>query len=427
MQDSHSISKISLLHGLVLVLFPTGLQAQGNVLEEVIVTAQKRVENVQEIPVTINVVTGEALDIFAIRNTNDLANSVPGLVIQATPQNLSQITVRGLGTGAGGESLDQSVGLFIDGVWAGRLREFQAALFDVQRVEVIKGTQSTLLGKNTSLGAISILSRRPGDEFEGYIHGNYEFEYESTYATGAINLPTDYGNYRVAFNRVDEEGYVYNKSTGNKVPEREQSTIRVSAEYDVTENGNLLLSYQYDDLKIHGDTFQPDNDESGFIAGLDPSADIGINKIKNAWTSYGGSGDADDKQDSQRALVQYDHAFGEYQLTSLTGWSKYNNDRLTDSDFLSVDYLTTTYNSDYEQTDVKGTEGLFSSHRRTLLSGPPSTLLPKWGAEFDLETLAEPFTSQWGTVMRSTTDGLQVSIIQRLGNNGAICTAAFLS
>jgi iron complex outermembrane receptor protein len=338
------------LHTLALTFVAGGIQAQGNVLEEVIVTAQKRVENVQDIPVTINVVTGETLDIFSIRNTNDLANAVPGLVIQQTPQNLSQITVRGLGTGAGGESLDQSVGLFIDGVWAGRLREFQSALFDVERVEVIKGTQSTLLGKNTSLGAISILSRRPGDELGGHIEGDYEFEYESSYATGAVNLPTDFGNYRLAFNYVDEGGYVDNKTTGNKVPERKQNTVRLSADYKVTDNGNLLLSYLYDDLKIHGDTFQPVNDEAGFLASLDPTANIGLDKTKNAWTSYSGSGDADDKQDSQRAFVQYDHTFGEYQLTSLTGWSKYNNDRLTDSDFLSVDYLNTSYSSDYEQT-----------------------------------------------------------------------------
>jgi iron complex outermembrane recepter protein len=344
------ITKNALVHTFALSLLAGVVQAQNNVLEEVIVTAQKRVENVQDIPVTINVVTGEELDIFSIRDTNDLANSVPGLVIQATPQNLSQITVRGLGTGAGGESLDQSVGLFIDGVWAGRLREFQAALFDVERVEVIKGTQSTLLGKNTSLGAISILSRRPDDEQGGFVEGDYEFEYGSTYAGGALNLPTEFGNYRIAFNEVDEEGYVDNKTTDNKVPERQQSTMRIGAAYDVTADGNLWLSYQYDDLKIHGDTFQPDNDATGFLAGMDPSANIGIDKTKNAWTSYSDSGDADDKQDSHRALIQYDHAFGEYQLTSLTGWSKYNNDRLTDSDFMSVNYLTTSYESDYEQT-----------------------------------------------------------------------------
>ncbi len=326
-----------------------GAHAQQPVLEEVIVTAQKRVENIQDVPITINVVTGEMLDNFSIRDTNDLADAVPGLVIQETPQNLSQITVRGLGTGAGGESLDQSIGLFIDGIWAGRIREFQAALFDVERIEVIKGSQTTLLGKNTSLGAISIISRRPGDELGGYVQGDYEFEYGSTYLNGALDIPTGFGNYRIAVNDVTEEGYVDNHATGNEVPKREQSTVRTSALYEVTENSDLLLSYQYDDLSILGDTFQPDNDATGFLQRMDPGTDIGIDQDKNSWTSYTDSGDAEDDQDSQRAIAQYQYELGEYQLTSLTGWTWYDNKRFVDSDFLAVDYLNTAYDSGNEQ------------------------------------------------------------------------------
>lgn len=323
--------------------------AERLVLEEIIVTAQKRPENVQDIPLTVNVIDGTLLDDFSIRDTNDLGNSIPGLTIQHTPQNLSQVTIRGLGTGAGGESVDQSVGLFIDGVWAGRIREFQTSLFDVERVEVIKGTQTTLLGKNTSLGAISILSRRPGDEFGGYVQGDYEFEYESVYTSGAVDIPSGFGNYRLAFNYVDEGGYVDNSTTGNEVPEREQTTLRASGSWDVGDNGSLLLLYQWDDLEIKGDTFQPDDDEDGFLQTMDPTADIGVDKNKAAFTSYSDDGDADDEQDSQRAIIEYARSIGEFTLVALSGWTEYDNDRLTDSDFLSADYLTTTYDSDYEQ------------------------------------------------------------------------------
>ena len=325
------------------------LRAEELVLEEVIVTAQKRVENVQDIPLTINVLEGTRLDDFTIRDTNDLAAAVPGLTIQHTPQNLSQVTVRGLGTGSGGESLDQSVGLFIDGIWAGRIREFQTSLFDIERIEVIKGTQTSLLGKNTSLGAVSIISRRPDETFEGYLQGDYEFEFDSVYATGAVNIPTGFGDYRLAFNSVAEAGYVDNETTGNEGPEREQTTLRLSGAWDIGDNGSLLLMYQWDDLEIKGDTFQPDEDSLGFMAGMDPGADIGIDQVKTAYTSYGSSGDAHDEQDSQRAIIQYDHDVGEHRFTSLSGWSEYDNDRLLDSDFLSVDYLTTAYDSDYDQ------------------------------------------------------------------------------
>lgn len=333
----------------LLACVAVGAHAGEVALEEIIVTAQKRDENVQDIPLTINVVNGAVLERFNIRDTNDLASSMPGLVIQQTPQNLSQVTVRGLGTGAGGESLDQSVGLFIDGVWAGRIRDFQAALFDLERVEVIKGSQTALLGKNTSLGAVSLVSRRPGEELAGYVQGDYESEFGSRYANGAVDIPTGLGNYRLAFNSVSEQGYVDNETTGNEVPQRNQSTGRASAQFDIADDSMLLLMYQYDDLNIQGDTFQPDNDSEGFIASMDPTADIGINQTKNAWTSYGDNGEADDAQDSQRAIAEYEQAFGEYVFTALSGWSTYDNQRLTDSDFLSVDYLTTAYDSDNEQ------------------------------------------------------------------------------
>jgi len=87
----------------------------------------------------------------------------------------------------------------------------------------------------------------------------------------------------------------------------------------------------------------------GFLASMDPGADIGVDQTKNAYTSYGDTGDAEDDQKSHRAIIHYDHSFGDYQFTSLTGWSKYENDRLTDSDFMSVDYLNTIFESDYEQ------------------------------------------------------------------------------
>ncbi len=348
---TQSIAHPSLRAGIALsvLVLATATNASDTLLEEVIVTAQKRAENVQDIPVTINVVTGELLDSFSLRNSNDLGDAVPGLTIQATPQNLAQVTLRGLGTGSGGESVDQSVGLFIDGIWAGRIREFQASLFDVERIEVIKGTQTALLGKNTSLGAISIISRRPGEADEGYLQAEYEFEFDSLYTVGAANLATELGQYRFAFNYVDEGGYVKNQSTGNEVPQREQLTLRLSGNWAVGDNGNLLASYQYDDLDIFGDTFQPDQDTAGLMLALDPGADIGIDTTKTARTSVGNSGDAEDEQESQRAVVQYDHQIKEHTLTALTGWSEYENDRFTDSDFLSIDYLNTVFGSDYEQ------------------------------------------------------------------------------
>ena len=323
--------------------------AQELILDEVIVTAQKRVENVQAIPVTINVMPGEEIEDFRIRNIVDLASFVPGLAILPTPQNLANITVRGLGTGAGNETYDQSVGLFIDGIYSGRQREFQASLFDLERVEIIKGTQNTLLGKNTSLGAISVVTQRPGDDLAGYIQADYEFEYDSFYSTGAVDLPAGPGALRLAFNQVSEQGYVRNTFNGNSVPERKHATIRLTALFPLGDNGELTLGYQYDDLDIDGDTFQVATDQNGLIAALDPAVRPGLNLKKQAYTSFGNQGESTDAQTGQRAYLNYEYALAQHTLTALTGLTDYDNDRVIDSDFATVDYLSVLVDQAFSQ------------------------------------------------------------------------------
>lgn len=323
--------------------------AQDLILEEVLVTAQKRVENVQAIPVTINVMPGEDIDNFRIRNITDLASFIPGLAILPTPQNLANITVRGLGTGAGNETYDQSVGLFIDGIYAGRQREFQASLFDLEQIEIIKGTQNALLGKNTSLGAISVITQKPGNDLGGYIQADYEFEYNSFYTTGAMDLPAGPGALRLAFNQVAEQGYVRNTFNGNSVPEREQATIRLTALFPLGYDGELTLGYQYDDLDIDGDTYQIATDMNGLIATLDPAVRVGLNLNKQAYTSLGKQGESSDKQTGERGYLNYEQTLAQHTLTALTGFSSYDNNRVLDSDFTTGDYFSLLVDQDFSQ------------------------------------------------------------------------------
>ena len=110
--------------------------------------------------------------------------------------------------------------------------------------------------------------------------------------------------------------------------------MRLSALYPLGDSGALRLTYEYDDLHITGDSFQPDQDSLGFIRAMDPSADIGLDTDKYAVTSYSRGGDADDEQKSQRVVGLYEQGIGDHTLTFLSGWSEYDNDRLTDTDFL---------------------------------------------------------------------------------------------
>jgi iron complex outermembrane receptor protein len=133
------------------------------------------------------------------------------------------------------------------------------------------------------------------------------------------------------------------------VPERDQTTVRLGADFPIGDNGDLYISYQYDDLEISGDTFQVVADDAGLIAQMDPSAEVGLGDTKTAFTTFHDSGDAHDEQDGQRAIISYEHRLGEYTISALTGFSDYDNERSVDSDFINVDYLNTHYTSEYQQ------------------------------------------------------------------------------
>jgi iron complex outermembrane recepter protein len=327
------------------------LPSYGQGLEEVIVTAQKRAESIQDIPMTVAVVSGQTMNEFAIFTATDLAQSVPGLEISPAPQGLSSPKIRGLGTGVGAENMEQSVGLFIDGVWTGKTRDLQSALYDVNRVEVVKGTQTSQLGKNTSLGAIMIMSNRPGEETEGYVEGEYDFELGSTIISGAGNLATDYGNYRLAVNLVQEEGYVDNKLVGGYDPKREQNSFRLSGLWDVGSKLELYANYSYDYIDVTGMPFEVSDDPQGWYTSVTGDTDTHLNNKNKSYTTYRSDGKDRDKQKGHRAVFEATYDLNDdITLLALSGYSEYKNDpRLYDADFSALQYIEQTKESKFHQ------------------------------------------------------------------------------
>lgn len=138
-------------------------QTDQTIVRDIVVTAQKRKQSIQEVPIVINAVNEETL---VQRNVNDLvrlATITPGIV-GAQVNGVPNLTVRGIGTNDFGIGADPAVALFIDGVYAGRTGSVAAGLFDVERIEVIKGPQGTLFGRSAAAGAISIVTKKPSDE-----------------------------------------------------------------------------------------------------------------------------------------------------------------------------------------------------------------------------------------------------------------------
>jgi outer membrane receptor protein involved in Fe transport len=155
-------------------------------LEEVVVTATKRAESVMDIPMSVQAISGERLEAMAITELGDLATTIPNFSIgDGVTTNL--ITMRGMGSGED-RSFEQSVSMFVDGIYMPRSRQTRTPFFDADRVEILRGPQAVLFGLNSTAGAISIHSKvnNPGDEFEARLTGEYETEYEGGKVTGVI-------------------------------------------------------------------------------------------------------------------------------------------------------------------------------------------------------------------------------------------------
>jgi len=164
---------------LALAVGGSGALAQQTVLEEVLVTATKREQSLQDIAVTVNAFSAETIQEAGINNASDLSVLTPSLNINTnlSPFN-ARLTIRGIGTAQTDPALEPSVGLFVDGVFLGRSGLGMSDLTDIERIEVLQGPQGTLYGKNTNAGAVSIFTRAPNlEEFEGYVEttvGDYD-------------------------------------------------------------------------------------------------------------------------------------------------------------------------------------------------------------------------------------------------------------
>ncbi|WP_339691800.1 TonB-dependent receptor [uncultured Parasphingorhabdus sp.] len=221
-------SKRTLLAGMVMANFAVtteGAYAQaigpeseaGPRLEEIIVTAQRRSQNVQDIPVTVSALSSDLLEQRQISNTIDLSRSVPNLVSANNVLLGTSVTyfLRGTGSTESISTFDLPVGTYIDEVYIARQNANQIALSGVERVEVLRGPQGALFGRNTTAGAVSIISKKPTNEFG--------FEGELTYGSfnrrsfnGALNAPvTDGLMLRVSAFGVEDDGYLKSPLTEN--------------------------------------------------------------------------------------------------------------------------------------------------------------------------------------------------------------------
>ena len=230
---------------------PQGEQDATN-LDAIVVTAQSRQQELQDVPIALQVVDQQLLDDVAADNLGDIDAFVPGLVVDAAQPTQPSFRLRGVETSDFGIGTDPAVGVFVDGVYGGRGGGVLLPFVDVERIEVLKGPQGTLFGRNTAAGAISLVTRRPQNELEARLRlrlGNYGKQY----ADAMWNLPTG-DNSALRFNALfnHSDGWFQDGATGKDLGGENVWATRAAWQVGLGENTTALVSWDHESLDQNG-------------------------------------------------------------------------------------------------------------------------------------------------------------------------------
>jgi iron complex outermembrane receptor protein len=236
--------------GICAMLAAPGASAQDSVerLDEIVITAQKREQKLQDVPIAVSVVGGELVEATAGYNIESLRALVPSLNVRKTNTSLNQsIFLRGVGTINFAIAAQPSVATVLDGVVLSSAGEAFGDLYDIERVEVLRGPQGTLFGKNASAGVVNIITKRPGDEFGGYVDVGY-YEGNEVRVKAAVDMPiSENVRSRTTITWGDFDGYINNVSPtagGGKMNGYDRKGVRSAWDFDA-ESSRWSLNFDF--------------------------------------------------------------------------------------------------------------------------------------------------------------------------------------
>ena len=237
-------------------------QKGATVLEEVTVTAQRRSENIQDVPIAVTAISSEALEARGLADISELSQSVPSLTLEPSRATNTTLTafIRGVGQQDPLAGFEQGVALYIDDVYLARPQGALLDIYDVERIEVLRGPQGTLYGRNAVGGAVKYVTRRLSDEFDMRVKGSFgNYAQRDLVATVSAPLSEDFrvGATVASFQR---DGFGDNRFTGGEQYDKDIVGYRLSAEWDASDD--VLVRFSYDDT----------TDESSAVAGYRPFA-----------------------------------------------------------------------------------------------------------------------------------------------------------
>jgi iron complex outermembrane recepter protein len=303
--------------------------ATDSQLVEIVVTAQRRTENLQDVPISALVVGGAQLADQNLNNLQDLSQTMPSVHVSAAGAT-SDMYIRGIGSGTQ-QSFDQSVGTFIDDIYHGRARNSINNFFDLERIEILKGPQSTFFGNNAIAGALNIVTNKPTDTFEASaralygMYGQYAFE-------GAVSGPiNNVLSVRVAGLIDGDSGWIKNINTNEYEPGEYNDAARVTFAFKPSQDFDATLKIEASSNRQRGDLYlqvvdcpPPPPFKAGAFCATALSQHLPtytIGDIGNEEADAAGGGTFLSNVESVLTMNyhQWDHTF-----SSVTGYYKYN-------------------------------------------------------------------------------------------------------
>ncbi len=218
------------------------------VLEQVLVTAQRREQAQQEVPISIQVVGTDLLDDVAADDLGDLSVFVPGLEVSSDSPTQPRYSIRGIGTNDFGVGTDPSVSVYVDGVYTARSGASLLAFNDIERIEVLKGPQGTLFGRNSAAGAISIATRQPADDFDAMLRLRVG-EFDRRRVEGMVNAPLG-PDFALRVNGVynESDGWVQDAATGRDLRPEESWAFRAALRWNLAAQTAATLTWDRDEI-----------------------------------------------------------------------------------------------------------------------------------------------------------------------------------
>jgi outer membrane receptor protein involved in Fe transport len=363
------------LAGAGLALLPLAALAEESAdtatLDEIVVTAQKRAETLTDVPLSVEAVSGDKLAEAGIQRLDDLKAYVPNL--QMTETGIANnIYIRGIGSGLN-QGFEQSVSLYADGIYRGRGHQSRMPFLDLARVEVLRGPQPTLFGKNAVAGAVNLVSAQPTSTAEGHVRLSYDTEQHDTVADAVISGPISPGllNGRLALRSRQADGYINNLTLGRMEPKRDDLSGRLTLANDADSKLNWSLRIESGNFRTKGrqiEIFDETPSAPPYITGLTYSQAIsgsplpllgypaGLPQGTSATAAdnvlnyqRSSNGDTSNLTPSEFALtINYGLASG-ITLTSLTGYSTYKLDETCDCDFTGATVFEAGIGERYSQ------------------------------------------------------------------------------